>query len=158
VISETGLHRDLVQLLADYAACLDDGGLDAWPDFFTEDGWYRLVSRENYRAGLPLSTMSLQGQPMMRDRLYGIESTLFYAPYFQRHIIGPTRIAGREGEEIVAETNYLVVRTKRDAMAEILSVGVYVDRVRPTPDGLKFVQKFCVFDNDLIPNSIIYPI
>ena len=56
------------------------------------------------------------------------------------------------------EASYLVIRTKRDALPEILSVGRYLDRIVATPDGLRFAERLAIFDNDLIPNSIIDPI
>jgi salicylate 5-hydroxylase small subunit len=43
-------------------------------------------------------------------------------------------------------------------MPEILSVGRYLDRVVSTADGLRFAQRLAIFDNDLIANSLIYPI
>jgi len=33
-----------------------------------------------------------------------------------------------------------------------------VDRVRRTEDGLKFESRVCIYDTEMIPNSIIYPI
>lgn len=32
------------------------------------------------------------------------------------------------------------------------------DRIALTPDGPRFAQRVCVYDTDLIPNSLIYPI
>jgi salicylate 5-hydroxylase small subunit len=61
-------------------------------------------------------------------------------------------------EHIDAETSYVVLRTKRDAMAEILSTGRTVDRIARTAEGLKFASRHVIFDNDLIPNSIIAPL
>lgn len=152
------LHLALVQLNAGYAAALDDGRLEDWLSCFTENAWYRIVARENFDRGLPLSTVSLEGIPMMRDRIYGVESTIFHAPYYQRHIVGPTRIVGQEGALYQTETNYMVVRTKRDQPADFLSLGVYRDWVDSSGDTLRLARRFCVFDNDLIPNSLIYPI
>jgi salicylate 5-hydroxylase small subunit len=151
--------RDQISdLYAAYAACLDDGRYEEWPDFFTEDGWYRVVPRENFDRDLPLSTLSLKGRPMMKDRIYGVLSTIFHAPYYQRHLIGLPLIGGIEDGACDVQANYSVFRTKRDAPAEILSVGRYIDKVVSTQSGLKFSRKFCVFDNDVIPNSLIYPI
>jgi salicylate 5-hydroxylase small subunit len=149
---------ELIALYAEYAACLDDGRFDDWPDFFTENCGYRVVARENYEAGYPLAIMSLKGVAGLRDRVYGVTSTLFHAPYYQRHIIGLPAIRGREGDLIKAEANYLVVRTKRDALSEVYNAGRYVDLIAKTSQGLKFHQKLCVFDSELIPNSMIYPI
>lgn len=152
------LRQDIADLYAVYAACLDDGRYEEWPDFFTEDAWYRVVPRENYDARLPLSTMSLKGRAMMKDRIYGVTSTIFHAPYYQRHVISLPVITAAEGGRISAQTSYAVFRTKRDCTPEIFNVGHYVDIIENADGMLKFSQKFCVFDNDLIPNSMIYPI
>ena len=46
----------LTQLHADYASAVDSGNWDLWPEFFTEDGVYRLQPRENHERGLPLAS------------------------------------------------------------------------------------------------------
>jgi salicylate 5-hydroxylase small subunit len=152
------LRQDIADLYAAYAACLNDGRYDEWPDFFTEDAWYRVVPRENYERGLPLSTISLKGRSMMKDRIYGVTSTIFHAPYYQRHIIGLPVVTPQSGNLFSVQVNYCVFRTKRDNIPEIYNVGQYVDVIENTNDILKFNRKFCVFDNDIIPNSLIYPI
>lgn len=149
---------EIVSLYAEYAACIDDERFDDWPGFFTEDCVYRVIPRENHAAGYPLATISLKGTAGLRDRVYGVTSTLFHAPYYQRHIIGLPRILGVDGDEIRVEANYLVVRTKRDEPSDIFNTGRYIDRVVKTADGLRFKEKLCVFDSELIPNSLIYPI
>jgi salicylate 5-hydroxylase small subunit len=148
----------LVDLYGAYAACLDDGPLEVWPEFFTEDCRYRLVPRENFDAGLPLSTMALEGRGGLRDRIFGVSETLFYAPYHQRHIIGPPRVLSQSGDVIEVTANYLVLRTKLDGTSEVLNCGRYLDRVIDTGAGLLFTEKLCIFDSELVPNSIIYPI
>jgi salicylate 5-hydroxylase small subunit len=40
----------------------------------------------------------------------------------------------------------------------VYNVGRYIDTVVTTPDGLKFSERVCVYDSEMIPNSIIYPI
>jgi salicylate 5-hydroxylase small subunit len=152
------VRQELAQLYAEYAACLDDGRLDDWPKLFTEDCHYRIVPRENHDRGLPLATVDLSGRGMLLDRVYGASSTLFHAPYYQRHIIGPARITADTDAGISAETNYLVIRTKRDLPSEVFNAGRYIDHIVRTADGLRFQSKLCVFDSELIPNSIIYPI
>jgi salicylate 5-hydroxylase small subunit len=152
------LRQDIADLYAAYAACLDDGRYDEWPDFFTEDAWYRVVPRENHERGLPLSTMSLKGRAMMQDRIYGVTNTIFHAPYYQRHVIGLPLVTANSDKGFSVQASYSVFRTKRDCMPEIYSVGQYVDAIENINGVLKYAQKFCIFDNDLIPNSLIYPI
>ena len=148
----------LAELHADYAACLDEGRFDDWPAFFTDDCRYRVVARENHERGLPLGMMDLQSRGALMDRVYGVVSTLWHAPYYQRHVIGPVRVTGCDGGVILAEANYLVIRTKRDQPSEVFNAGRYIDRIVSTAEGLRFEEKLCVFDSELIPNSVIYPL
>ena len=146
-------------LYADYAAALDARELSRWPDFFTEDGHYRLQSRENFDRGLPLAIMAFEGRGMLKDRIFGAAETIYHDPYSQRHIVGAPRLLSHDEQDgWRCESNYVVVRTKRDAMAEILSVGRTLDRIVATPEGLRFAERLVIFDNDLIPNSIIDPL
>jgi salicylate 5-hydroxylase small subunit len=39
----------------------------------------------------------------------------------------------------------------------VFNVGRYLDVVVRTPAGLKFASA-CIYDSEMIPNSIIYPI
>lgn len=149
---------NIIALYADYVASIDEERFDDWPGFFTEDCTYRVIPRENHDAGYPLATMSLKGTGGLRDRVYGVTSTLFHAHYYQRHIVGLPRILGTESGEIRVEANYLVIRTKRDETSDVFNAGRYLDRIVSTRDGLRFREKLCVFDSELIPNSLIYPI
>ena len=40
----------------------------------------------------------------------------------------------------------------------MFNVGRYLDTVVRTPQGLKFESRLVVYDSEMIPNSIIYPI
>ena len=148
----------LLALYADYAAVLDAADWERWPDFFTADGSYRVQPRENHERGLPLATMALESPGMMRDRVYGIKETLFHDPYYQRHVIGLPRVNKVEGDDWHVEANYAVFRTKPSEPSTVFNVGRYLDVVRATPAGLRFASKLVVFDSELIPNSMIYPI
>lgn len=158
MIDDFASWRRLVALYADYAACVDEGRFQDWPGFFTEDGRYRIVARENHEQGLPLSLVDLQGAGMLRDRVYAIQSTLFHAPYYQRHIVGAPRLLEAAEGLIRSEANYLVIRTKRDEPGEVFSAGRYLDRIRVDADGPRFAERICVYDTELIANSLIYPI
>jgi salicylate 5-hydroxylase small subunit len=148
----------LTALYTDYAAALDARDLARWPEFFTEDGVYRLQSRENFDRGLPLCTLAFESRAMLKDRVFGASETIFHDPYVQRHIVGAPRLLKQDDHGLHCEASYVVIRTKRDAMPEILSVGRTLDVVVATPEGLRFARREVIFDNDLIPNSIIDPI
>jgi len=51
-----------------------------------------------------------------------------------------------------------VIRTKYDGESTVFNVGYYHDVILRTPDGLKFLSRLCVYDSEMIANSLIYPI
>lgn len=148
----------LLTFHARYAAVLDSGAWDAWPEFFVEDCIYKVVPRENHARGLPLAVMDFESKGMLKDRVYGIKDTLFFDPYYQRHIIGPPLVHAVKDDLIEAEANYVVVRTKCEQISDVYNTGRYLDRFRKTPRGLLLESRLCVYDSEMIPNSLIYPI
>jgi salicylate 5-hydroxylase small subunit len=151
-------YFDLNQLYASYASAVSSGQWELWPEFFTEECSYRLQPRENYERGFPLATLSFESKGMLKDRVYGIRETLFHDPYYQRHVVGAPLVRAASASRIESEANYAVFRTKLDGPSTVFNVGRYLDVVVPTADGLKFASRTVVFDSEMIPNSIIYPI
>lgn len=152
------VRAEIEDFYARYCAVLDEGPLEAWPDLFTEQCSYRLIPRENYRAGKPLATLAFESRGMLKDRIYCVQQTLFHQPYSQRHLLSGMRFEATQDDRYLVEANYLVIRTKVDEMADVLSVGRYYDELVRDGTSLRLAVKHCVFDNELIPNSLIYPI
>lgn len=148
----------LTQLYADYASAVDSGNWDLWPEFFTDNGIYRLQPRENHERGFPLATLSFTSKGMLKDRVYGIQETLFHDPYYQRHVVGLPLVREAGQGRYRCEANYAVFRTKLSEPSTVFNVGRYLDTVVRTPAGLKFASRECIYDTEMIPNSIIYPI
>ncbi len=151
-------YLQLTQLYADYAQAIDSANWDLWPEFFTDDCLYKLTPRENHERGFPLATLFFESKGMLKDRVYGIRETLFHDPYYQRHVVGAPLILKAEADRFEAEANYAVFRTKLSQESTVFNVGRYIDVVVRTPQGLKFASRQCVYDSEMIPNSIIYPI
>ena len=151
-------HMALGRLYADYALAVDSGHWDLWPEFFTEQCVYKLIPRENHERGFPLCTLSFTSKGMLKDRVYGIQETLYHDPYYQRHVVGAPVVRRVDCERIHAEANYAVFRTKLDKASTVFNVGRYIDTIVKTPEGLKFAERLCVYDSEMIPNAIIYPI
>jgi len=156
---DTNAYLELSRLYAAYAHAVDSGQWDLWPAFFIDECSYRLQPRENHERGLPLATLSFESRGMLEDRVYGIKETLFHDPYYQRHVVGLPLVHKVDADGTIhSEANYAVFRTKLDQASTVFNVGRYIDTVVATPDGLKFATRLCVFDSEMIPNSIIYPI
>ena len=116
------------------------------------------VPRENHERGFPLATLSFESKGMLKDRVYGIRETLFHDPYYQRHVVsaplvrevedGPHRLRGElRGVPDQARRSYDGLQRRplprrRGAHARRPEVPV-----APV-----------IYDSEMIPNSIIYPI
>jgi salicylate 5-hydroxylase small subunit len=149
---------DVIRLYSDYAAAVDSADWDRWVDFFVEDCEYKIQPRENFERGFPLCTLALLSKNMLKDRVYGIHETLYHDPYYQRHVVGLPVIRENRDGIIFAEANYAVFRTKLSGESTVFNVGRYLDRIIRNQDGLKFISRLCIYDSEMIPNSIIYPL
>jgi salicylate 5-hydroxylase small subunit len=158
LLAELALHHEVNQLNVAYSAALDDRRFDDWPLFFTEDGHYKVQARENFDRGLPLALIVLESQGMMKDRVYGITQTIYHGPYYTRHVVSPARVLSHEDGVVRAETNYAVFRTRPGSVSEVYNVGRYIDELIKKDDVLKFRSRLCVYDSEMILNSLIYPI
>ena len=152
------LQHQIDQLNADYAAALDERRFDAWPGFFLPDATYKVQARENFDRGLPLALIDLESQGMMKDRVYGVTQTIFHAPYYMRHVVSPAQVRSIDNGVVQAQANYAVFRTKPGGASEVYNVGRYIDRIVRTDAGLRFQSRHCVYDSEMILNSLIYPI
>jgi salicylate 5-hydroxylase small subunit len=144
-----------------YAETVDSGNLDTWPDFFTEECLYKVQSRENYDKNLPLATLSFESKGMLKDRVYCIRETLYFEPYYQRHVVGAPVVTRAGQDTVEAHATYAVFRTKPDETTHVYNVGRYIDELVRAPEsthGWLLKSRRCVFDSDLILNSMIYPI
>lgn len=152
------LRLALEDLYARYAAALDEARYEDWIALFTEPCLYRVVPRENFERGLPLSTMMAESRGMLEDRVYGIRNTLYHQPYYQRHIVSGLFVREAGDGMVRTQASYCVFRTKQNELSEVFNVGRYLDTVVEDGGVLRFREKICVFDSELIPNSMIYPI
>ena len=152
-------YFELTQLYGNYASAVDAADWDAWPEFFIDDCVYKLQPRENHERGFPLSTLAFDSKGMLKDRVYGIKETLFHDPYYQRHVVGTPVVHKIDADgRIHSEANYAVFRTRLSKESTVFNVGRTLDEVVRTPQGLKFASRLVIYDSEMIPNSLIYPI
>jgi 3-phenylpropionate/cinnamic acid dioxygenase small subunit len=146
------------ELYADYADLLDDGDVERWPELFTVDGEYLLIAKENHDRGLPVALMRCESRGMLADRANAIVRLSTHAPRVLRHVVGPLRIRPRPGGGFAVSAGYVVLQTLLDEDTRVLSCGRYLDEVVEDGDRLRFRRKVTVYDNPLVPNSIVYPL
>lgn len=161
-----GAELDAKPLIEDlylaYTEILDDGDLRSWPDLFTDDGEYHIVAKENRDRGLPLALMRCESKGMIEDRVNAILQLSMYQPRVLRHLISALHVRptppDRGAPRFDVTANYAVFQTLADEETTVLSTGRYLDVVAIEHDTARFRKKVCVYDNPLVPNSLVYPL
>jgi 3-phenylpropionate/cinnamic acid dioxygenase small subunit len=145
---------EIVRANAQIADALDRFDLNAWVDAFTDDALYLAQPRENFDRGLPLATIRCEGRGMLMDRIMAIEKTMVFAPRYVRHVLSAPALI----DDSTSRTNFFVTQTFHMKPTETLASGVYIDQWARVGDALKLRSRIAVFDSELVPNSLIYPL
>jgi 3-phenylpropionate/cinnamic acid dioxygenase small subunit len=157
-MSRRDLRLELEELYAENDACLDEERLEEWPEFFTDDAVYRIIPRENFERGLPIATLHCESKGYLKDRVIAIRQTSVYAPRYVRRLVSNIRVLGWRDEALHVRANYAAFETLRDELTRVFSVGRCHDTLVVADGRLKFKEKLVIFDSELIPNSLIYPL
>jgi 3-phenylpropionate/cinnamic acid dioxygenase small subunit len=157
-LSRRELRLDLEELYAEYVACLDEERFEEWPEFFTDDAIYRIIPRENFEHRLPIATLHCESKGYLQDRVVAIRQTSVYAPRYMRRLVSNIRILGWQDDRLEVRVNYAAFETLRDELTRVFSVGRCHDTLVDVGGSLKFKEKLVIFDSELIPNSLIYPL
>jgi anthranilate 1,2-dioxygenase small subunit len=150
---------ELERLYADYAHCLDADRLESWPDFFTEDCFYRVTSADNYAAGLPLGLIYATSRNMLIDRVRALREANIYEPQRYRHLVSSLRVLDETGAGVFeVEANFLVIRTMQEGDMTIFAAGRYVDRLVRADETWRFSRKEVVLDSHQIDTLLAIPL
>ncbi len=157
-VPNASLRAALRDFHDDYISCLDTGELERWPDFFVEDCRYRVLSRENHDAGLPLSLIYCDGRDMLLDRVTALRETTVFEPRSLRHFVSAVRVLDVDGSLIRAEANFMIVESLSDRDPVVNMAGRYLDTFVDTGERLLLKDRWCVHDNYRIRTSLIIPV
>ena len=149
---------ELLELYADYVHCLDGDELERWPDFFTEDCFYRITSAENYEAGRPLGLIYATSRNMLNDRVSALREANIYEPQRYRHLISGIAIDRDTRDGLDMSASFLVVRTMQDGAMTLFAAGRYLDRVVHGAEGWRFNRKIVVLDSRRIDTLLAIPL
>ena len=152
------LAARIARLNTAYAHAIDDDRLEDWPGFFTDDGLYRIVTRENREAGLPLAIVHCDGAAMMRDRVRAMRTANIFEPHTYCHIVGAVEPVAVEDGIHTARTNFVVVRTMHSGTMSVFACGRYLDRIVETDGTLKFAERVAVCDSRTVDTLLVVPL
>ena len=153
------LRLEIDELNTRYAAVLDRGDLRQWPDFFDDDPIYRLTSRENVEANLPIGLIYCDSRGMLEDRAEAILSTTVYTPRSILHFITNIELGAIEPDGVIpAQANFLLVENMIDRNPKLLMAGFYRDRLVRRNGSLLFRERHCIYETLTIQTSVIFPV
>jgi 3-phenylpropionate/cinnamic acid dioxygenase small subunit len=149
------LQLAVERLHAQYVHALDSDKLEDWPDFFTENGRYRIATAENEQRGLPLPVLSAEGRGMMRDRIQSLRHANIYEPQRYRHMVSGVLVEKTSAREARSTANFVVIRIMQDGDTIIFATGRYVDRIA-LPD-LKYDERVVICDSRCFDTLLAIP-
>ena len=145
-------------LLAAYADCIDEDRLEEWPDFFTEQCRYVIISRSDHAAGLQHGIIYAASRGMLTDRVMAMRKANIFEPHHYRHIVGPTRVVGVDDGVAEVRSNFLVVRIMHDGGTQLFATGRYLDRVDIGSKPYRFIERTVVLDSHKIDTLLVIPL
>jgi 3-phenylpropionate/cinnamic acid dioxygenase small subunit len=145
-------------LNARYVQAIDDDKLEAWPDFFTESGRYRITTAENVQRGLPLGLIYATSRAMLRDRVRALRDANVYEAQRYRHVIGAPLIEPAVDGTVRARTCFMVARIMHTGETMLFATGCYHDRVVVDDGDTRFAEKVVILDSRLVDTLLAVPL
>ena len=155
------LQSQVEKLHAQYAHAVDSDRLEDWPNFFTEDGTYRITTAENDSRGLPLPVVLCEGRPMLRDRIASLRHANIYEPQRYRHLVSSVLIedkASVPGGYVKSIANFLVVRTLENGDTFLFATGLYRDLIDLSGPSPLYKERVVVCDSRRFDTLLAIPL
>ena len=150
------LQLAVERLHARYAHALDADRLEEWPQFFTENGRYRITTAENEERGLPLAVLYAEGRAMMRDRIQSLRHANIYEPQRYRHMISAVLVEPADVNVVRSTMNFVVVRIMQDGATTIFASGRYVDRI--DVQAMQYEERVVICDSRRFDTLLAIPL
>jgi 3-phenylpropionate/cinnamic acid dioxygenase small subunit len=151
------LQLQAQNLLGRYVQAIDDNRLEAWPDFFTEQGRYLLTTADNVERGLPIGMMYATSRAMLRDRVKALREASVYEAQRYRHVLGPPLIEP-DGDKLRAQTNFMVARVMHSGETLLFATGRYQDHIVIDGGEARFAEKIVILDSRQIDTLLAIPL
>src|SRR5262245_27512333 len=154
------LKLKVEDLNARYAQAIDDDKLEAWPDFFIDQGRYTVTTAENFERGLPLCLIYATSRAMLRDRVRSLREANIYEAQRYRHIVGVPLIEPGENGALLAQTSFIVVRIMQAGDSILFASGRYCDRIAidDKQHSPRFIERAVILDSRQVDTLLAIPI
>ena len=152
------LQLTVENLLARYVHALDDDRLEEWPEFFVEDGCYRITTAENFERKLPLPIIYADSRAMLRDRVSALRHANIYEAQRYRHGVSSVLVERVDARTARATSNFQVVRVMASGESMLFASGRYLDRIRLNGETPQFEERIVVLDSRSVDTLLAIPL
>ena len=152
------LQLSVEKLLSRYVHALDDDRLEEWPNFFVEEGRYRITTAENFERELPLSIIYADSRAMLRDRVSALRHANIYEAQRYRHGVSSVLVERLDPRTARATSNFHVVRVMHSGESMLFASGRYLDRIRLNASEPLFEEKIVLLDSRAVDTLLAIPI
>ncbi|MGQ4598394.1 aromatic-ring-hydroxylating dioxygenase subunit beta [Nocardia sp. R6R-6] len=152
---EAEVREQVLRLLHEACATLDERRYRDWIELFTPDGRYVATSAENFENNWPLSVID-DNRASMLDRAEFIEKYWSIEPGRTRRMVGNVDIEAAGPQQLRVRSAFVVYLTNSDGRVEIQATGTYRDELVDR-GGWRFQRRTAVHDNDLLTRPVTYP-
>ena len=157
------VHGAILEAQGHYVRCIDDGRLEDWPGFFTEQCHYRITTADNHRRGLPAGIVWADSRGMLVDRVSALREANIYERHSYRHLLGAPAVLSADPApdgvvDMRSETSFLVVRITGDGPTDLFASGRYIDRYLVSGDRALLRERVVVCDSSRIDTLLAVPL
>jgi anthranilate 1,2-dioxygenase small subunit len=156
------VNQDIISLInhaqGAYVRCIDNGALEAWPDFFEEDCIYKITTADNFTQGLEAGVIFANSRGMLIDRVASLREANVYERHVYRHFLGQPWILTQDAAEVRSETSFFVARIMRDGTTDIYATGRYMDVYHLNGSALKLRERIVVCDSSRFDTLLALPL
>ena len=156
------MNQDVISLInhaqGAYVRCIDNGALEAWPDFFEENCIYKITTTDNFTQGLEAGVIFANSRGMLIDRVASLREANVYERHVYRHFLGQPWILSQDAAEVRSETSFFVTRIMRDGTTDIYATGRYMDVYRLNGSAPKLRERIVVCDSSRFDTLLALPL
>ncbi len=155
---DTLIRVRIEDMFADYVHSIDDDRIEAWPEYFTDTGFYQIISQESFEAGHAIGIIHCDGKGMMQDRVKAMREANIFEPHRYTHVMERPRLHRNSTDTFSARTNFIVNRTMQNGDMETFACGKYLDSIDVSGDTPRFRRRIVVLDSRRIDILLVYPL
>jgi anthranilate 1,2-dioxygenase small subunit len=145
-------------LIADYIHSIDEDKLEEWPNYFTIDGRYKVITRENYDLNLPVALIYCDGRGMFEDRISALRTANIYEPHVYCHMVSALKILDDSGPDVKTQSNFTITRTMSEGDMMTFLCGKTIDTLKEVDGELKFKERVVILDSRRNDTLLVIPV